>query len=337
MSRESRQYMLWTLGLLALLGLSVGFQSPVVVIPRAAVLSLGSFSRKVTWLSERTRQSNSVLFAVETKEDVRVSESTKEKPSRLRRLVSKLKSPFRRVRKLLNGEKEDSESEMAMEDMEDDEDEYATADIEVIDEVESRNRTVGTAPVTNRQRPRGSRKRARKISGDRWAVASTDLSGEWDILVNDTFKEEYDKYLMLLGQPMLVRSVAVTIVGFTTEETRQSEDGRSLFIRGRNVRGLWDRTIIASGADEKNVDFEPILTPITTADDEQVMAEAWWEREGTLHLSWMRGVKKYGGGDFESRRYLTEDDLLVCESTFHPSDETREKACVTWKFKRHGS
>lgn len=174
------------------------------------------------------------------------------------------------------------------------------------------------------------------IAGDRWAVSSMDLSGQWEILVTDEFKQQYDKYLTLLGQPMLVRSVALSIVGLTTEETIQSDNGRELFIRGRNVRGSWERSLVSSGADEANSTYEPTFIPIVTADSETVYSESWWENNGTAHRSWLRGVQKYGGGDFESLRYL-DGDVLVCESTFHPNDPAREMASVTWRFKRQGS
>jgi hypothetical protein len=132
-----------------------------------------------------------------------------------------------------------------------------------------------------------------------------------------------------------VRSVAVSIVGLTTEETVQSEQGRELLIRGRNVRGLWERTLTASGADKGSDEYTPLKTSIITADAEQVEAEAWWEDNGTVHRSWLRGVTKYGGGEFESKRYLEDDgNVLVCESIFHPTDPSREKAQVIWRFRR---
>jgi hypothetical protein len=153
--------------------------------------------------------------------------------------------------------------------------------------------------------------------------------------VTDEFKGQYDNYLKLLGQPSLVRSVAVSIVGLTTEETVQSAQGRELLIRGRNVRGLWERTLTASGADHVSDEFMPLRTSIITADAEQVEAEAWWEDNGTVHRSWLRGVTKYGGGEFESKRYLEDDgNVLVCESIFHPTDPSREKAEVRWRFQR---
>lgn len=167
--------------------------------------------------------------------------------------------------------------------------------------------------------PKGVRARTETSSG-------VDLSGQWNIVVTDEFKDEYEKYLTLLGQPVLVRSVALSIVGLTTEETEQSENGRILAIRGRNVRGTWDRTLTTGD-----------IVDIVTADGEDVKAEAWWE-DGRIHRSWLRGVSKYGGGSFESKRYLESDGkILVCESIFHPDDDRREKATVTWRFLREGA
>ena len=78
--------------------------------------------------------------------------------------------------------------------------------------------------------------------------------------------------------------------------------------------------------------------PIVTADAEKVEAESWWENDGTVHVSWTYGVKKYGGGSFESKRYLENDgNVYVCESTFHPDDDGREKSYLKWKFLREGS
>jgi hypothetical protein len=178
-----------------------------------------------------------------------------------------------------------------------------------------------------------------EIPGDRWAVSArnVDLSGRWNIITTDEFQKDYDKYLRLLGQPFIVRSVALSIVGMTTEETVQSDQGRALLVRGTNARGVWERTLTASGTDEKDSAFTPVRTPILTIDKERVEAEAWWENKGTVHHSWLRGVTKYGGGDFESKRYLEGDGkIFVCESTFHPKDETREKATITWRFLRQG-
>jgi hypothetical protein len=158
---------------------------------------------------------------------------------------------------------------------------------------------------------------------------SVDLSGKWELIVSEEFKVNYDKYLQILGQPPLVRSVALSIIGMTTEETIQSDQGRELKIRGRNVRGNWERTLKASS--EKN----PLVHTIVTADKETVESECWWEDNGSVHRSWLRGVAKYGGGDFESRRFLEDNrKTLVCESTFHPSDSSREKASIVWKFRR---
>ena len=170
----------------------------------------------------------------------------------------------------------------------------------------------------------------------RTATASVDLSGVWELVVTDEFKEQYDKYLKLMGLPYIVRSVAVNVIGMTKEEFIQSNNGRILYIKAHNVKGVWERTLTASGPVRDNQQFEPILTPIQTADGEEVLAEAWWEENGTVHHSWLRGGgKRYGGGSFESRRYLQDGgESMVCESIFHPNDPRREKPTMTWKFRR---
>lgn len=178
-------------------------------------------------------------------------------------------------------------------------------------------------------------------TGSRWAVSAPgiDLSGKWKIIATEEFKDAYDKYLKRLGQPSIVRSVALSIVDMTTEEVTQSDEGRSLCIKGKNLRGIWDRTLVASGSDygsEHGDGEEHMRVPLVTADKEKVDAESWWEANGTVHISWLRGVKKYGGGDFESRRYLENDDKLICESEFHPHRGDKEKAFIQWTFERVG-
>ena len=176
---------------------------------------------------------------------------------------------------------------------------------------------------------------------NRWAVSAphVDLSGDWTLNVNDEFIEEYDEYLRLLGINAFVRRIACSVISRTTEVTRQTDSGRTLYLNGTNPKGNWERVLIASGRPDysphEDEDFEHLRQPIKTADAEDVEAEAWWEDDRTKHRSWLIGGKKYGGGDFESLRYLSENgNVLVCESTFHPSDTTKQKAQVTWRFRR---
>lgn len=193
-----------------------------------------------------------------------------------------------------------------------------------------------TAPP---RQPKGKTSSIGMPVGDRWAIAApgVDLSGDWKLVVTDEFKSYYDEYLKQLGQPFIVRSVALTLIGLTTEYTEQKEGGRTLFIRGTNARGVWERTLVTSGADMVNDQFSPLHVPVETADDERVEAEAWWEDNGTVHRSWMRGLNKYGGGSFESKRYLDEGGkVLVCESTFHPNEKDRKDAGITWRFLNQG-
>lgn len=195
----------------------------------------------------------------------------------------------------------------------------------VVAAVNKKNKAITTALPKNSDAPR-------------WATATSDLSGEWILMASDDFKQEYDEYLKQLGQPLIVRGMALGIIGLTREVFEQKEQGRTLIIRGVNARGGWERSLVASGVDGTNNTFEPNVMTVVTADDESVQAEAWWEDRGASHISWMRGVSKYGGGDFESKRYLEQNGkVLVCESVFHPQDETREKAKVTWKFLRKGA
>ena len=180
--------------------------------------------------------------------------------------------------------------------------------------------------------------------GDRWATAApgVDFSGRWELIVTDDFKVEYDKYLAGLGQPKIVRSVALSgpVIGQTMEELIQIDQGQSLLISGKNVRGTWVRTLVASGSTKNCPDFEPLISPIKTVDQELAEAEAWWEDEGKSHVSWMRGVKMYGGGSFYSRRYFEEkeheDDETVyaCEGFFEFNDPNKENNELTWRFRR---
>jgi len=74
----------------------------------------------------------------------------------------------------------------------------------------------------------------------RWAMSSdeVDLTGKWYLLEDEGFKEEYDEYLKALGQPSIVRAVALTLIGLTREETIQEDRGRTLIISGVNLEEL---------------------------------------------------------------------------------------------------
>lgn len=137
------------------------------------------------------------------------------------------------------------------------------------------------------------------------------------------FREEYEKYLQGLGQPPLVVKVALTLVTFTTEETLHTISTGDLQVTGRNPRGVWDRVLECTGETGESFD-------VKTADNEVVKARSWWD--GRIHNSCLIGTKKYGGGDFRSKRYIDDDGYYVCESTFEPSKEGRAKANITWKF-----
>jgi hypothetical protein len=58
---------------------------------------------------------------------------------------------------------------------------------------------------------------------ERWAVsaANVDLSGEWSLIVNEAFVQEYDVYLKQLGIGKFIRKVACSVIGRTTETVKQ--------------------------------------------------------------------------------------------------------------------
>jgi len=186
-------------------------------------------------------------------------------------------------------------------------------------------------------------------SGDRWAIAApnVNLSGKWKLIITKQFTKKYEEFLTSLGQPLIVRGAAVALIGNTREETQQSDGGRSMYIKGVNAKGVWERSLTSSGSDfdttmkpdPKDGSYDHVQVPIETADSEKVVAESWWEDGGTVHVSWTYGVTRYGGGSFESKRYLENDgNVYVCESTFHPNDSNRrEKSFLKWKFLREGS
>ena len=135
---------------------------------------------------------------------------------------------------------------------------------------------------------------------ERQATATVDFTGNWTLIVDESFKSEYDSYLRKLGQPILVRTVAMTVIGSTKEEAIQSEGGKQLYIRGMNVRGSWERTLEASETDVVGEGMHAVeghvLKPMVTADEEEVEVASWWEDDGKVHRSWVVGGKKYGGG-----------------------------------------
>ena len=184
-------------------------------------------------------------------------------------------------------------------------------------------------------------------AGDRWAIAAPEvnLSGKWKLIITEQFKEEYDEFLKSLGQPLIVRGAALLIVGNTREETKQSDGGREMYIKGVNAKGVWERTLISSGSDFDttllpNVDgsYDHVPVKILTADSEKVDATSWWENDGTVHVSLTR-TKRYGGGSFESRRYLENNgDVYVCESIFRRDNSADgPDPYLKWKFLREGA
>ena len=198
-------------------------------------------------------------------------------------------------------------------------------------------------PSSNKKEPHRSEPLSEKEMEahlhERWAQSSpqTDLSGSWTLIADDTFKKEYDTYLTDLGFNRITRGVACSLISRTTEITKQSDNGRELYLKGINPKGAWERTLTSSGYPDfetkaDQTDYAHMKTSIKTAESEEVAAEAWWECRGTKHRSWLRGGKK---GDYESLRYVEDcGNVLVCESIFHPRDKSKKKANVKWRFQR---
>jgi len=118
--------------------------------------------------------------------------------------------------------------------------------------------------------------------------------------------------------------VALSLVQFTSEVTEHDVESGGLRVTGKNPKGVWDRVLELTGEDASGV-------PVLTADSETVDAISYWE--GETHVSVLKGSKKYGGGDFSSRRSM-ECEVYVCESVFIPNDSSQPKAEITWKFER---
>lgn len=196
--------------------------------------------------------------------------------------------------------------------------------------------------------------------GPRWATArpGTDLSGTWKPVVTPAFLGQYDAYLQNCGTSYVFRQVCLKFCGTTRETVTQTDGGRMVRLRATSPAGGWDRTLLSSGTDNNTTDdaggaggaYEPVYAKFLDPDGEPVVVEAWWDDQGSVHHSFMRGKASVCGGEFESRRFLETigdgvDEVreLVCESTFHPSkleseqphdDRQRFKpAFVRWRYR----
>jgi hypothetical protein len=184
----------------------------------------------------------------------------------------------------------------------------------------------------------------------RWALAAptTDLSGTWKPIISTAFKAEYDKYLLSCGEGIWFRKTLLSVLNMAKEVIVQRLNGRELSITGVTPIGGWERTLVASGEEPCDVTnnasddtkdkhtFEPIYTSFRDPDGDTVQVEAWWESHGSVHKSWLRHKPRFHGGEVESTRYLESDNVLVCESIFHPPlNEPRfQYAKIVWKFQR---
>jgi len=165
------------------------------------------------------------------------------------------------------------------------------------------------------------------------AADNVDLSGSWKPIVTPEFKQQYDQYLQNCSQSFMFRKVVVNGIGYQTEIIRQLNDGVDLEIEATNPAGNWLRTLVASDA------AAPVNVTLTDPDGDIVQVEAWWEDNGSKHKSWLREKPRLRGGSFETTRYLESENVLVCESNFHPSPSAPanlkfKPGHVVWKYKR---
>lgn len=189
--------------------------------------------------------------------------------------------------------------------------------------------------------------------GTRWAMAAstTQLSGTWRPIVTPAFRKMYDEYLQNCSEPLLPRKLIISLIHTTREVIDHS--GRNLTITSMNPAGTWSRTLMSSGTDTtfNKEDYDVVLSEIIDPDKESVTVESWWDDNGTVHRSVLRGKSRVRGGTFETLRYLEKndptssdsvvdkgkvDDILIVESFFRPAPESQgfRNGHVQWRFER---
>lgn len=182
------------------------------------------------------------------------------------------------------------------------------------------------------------------VSNDRWAMAapSIDFSGKWKPMNTPEFRKEYEQYLEKSGRPWFMRNVGLKCAGSLIEVIDQRDN--QLEICSVTPVGVYNRTLINSGVtntmkdnndDDDSVEtllaFEPFNVTFNDPDNDIVHVESWWEQDGTIHRSFLRGKS---AGVFESTRYL-DKEYLICESRFHPTPNSHlQPAFVKWTYQR---
>lgn len=172
--------------------------------------------------------------------------------------------------------------------------------------------------------------------GPRWAIAApgVNLTGLWKPIITPAFKNEYDVYLKHCGQNIVFRNLAKSVMGFVKEDMHH--EGEALTIAGTTPAGTWERTLISSGTDLTHDTFEAVNVTVVDPDGDTVQVESCWQDDGHTHVSWLRD-KPRAKGVFESRRYVTPENLLVCESTFHPvngAPSQFQESTIKWTFEK---
>jgi len=169
------------------------------------------------------------------------------------------------------------------------------------------------------------------------SASTTDLTGEWTPLVTSAFKSSLDAFLTASGQSYWIRKAVIGSLHMQREVIQQRNHGRDLQIVSIHPLGQWNRTLRTSafGKDNMRGSTESVYYTILEPDGNEAQVKAWWEGQGTVHKSRLRGSSRViEGGEFEASRYLEDENILVCESTFHPPEHEGLPISLTWRFEK---
>lgn len=180
--------------------------------------------------------------------------------------------------------------------------------------------------------------------GTRWAIShpQVDFSGTWAPVIDQLFLQQYSHYLSRIGISLVMRQVCCRFCQTTREHVEQQDGGRCLHFTTTSPAGSWRRSLTSSGTDNngRKDTFQVVHSEFLDPDRALVQVEAWWQDQGTVHVSWLRNTPRVQGGEFESRRYLQKADdgvvELICESTFHPAAGSSkfQPASVRWRYRK---
>ena len=164
-------------------------------------------------------------------------------------------------------------------------------------------------------------------------ATDVDLSGIWKPIITPQFIRDYDRYLQHCGEGLFFRKALLAAMGLAHEVYQQ--EGTQLSITSKSAVTSWQRVLVSSSDAS-----DPVISWFRDPDGDTVHVEAWWQADGTVHTSRLRGKPRVHGGTFVSQRYLESPDVLICESTFHPAADAGLRFHpdhVVWRFQRQSS